>query len=62
MVPVLSKTTTSTAAVRSNACALRYSTPYCAPLPVAIVIDNGVARPNAHGHAITSTQIAQMMP
>ena len=33
------------------------NTPFSAPFPVPTIIAVGVAKPNAHGHAITSTEI-----
>ena len=36
------------------------STPIVAPLPVATMIDSGVASPSAHGHAMMSTATALM--
>ncbi len=58
IVPVLSSTTALTFAVVSSASAERISTPIRAALPVATVTDNGVASPNAQGHAISSTDTA----
>ena len=59
-VPVLSTTSVSTLRRTSIASALRNSTPIVAPLPVATMIDIGVARPSAHGHAMISTATALM--
>ena len=42
----------------SSASASRTSTPACAPRPVAVMIDIGVARPSAQGQAMISTEIA----
>ena len=35
--------------------------PACAPRPVAVIIDIGVARPNAQGHAMIKTDTAETM-
>ena len=40
------------------ASAFRNSTPTLAPFPVATMIDMGVARPSAHGHAMIRTETA----
>ncbi len=40
------------------ASAFRKSTPSVAPLPVATMIDIGVARPRAQGQAMISTETA----
>ncbi len=42
----------------SSASAFLISTPACAPRPVAVMIDIGVARPSAQGQAMISTAIA----
>jgi hypothetical protein len=52
----LSTTSVSTSRSTSSASAFLKSTPACAPLPVATMIDIGVARPSAHGHAMMSTR------
>ena len=57
-VPVLSTTTVSTCSITSSASALRNRTPSSAPRPVPTMIDIGVARPRAHGHAMISTATA----
>ncbi len=57
-VPVLSTIKVSTFANLSNASASRTRTPDCAPRPVAIIIDIGVANPKAQGHAIIRTETA----
>ena len=57
-VPVLSTIRTSTFASLSSAAASRTSTPAWAPRPVETMIDMGVARPRAHGQAMTSTLTA----
>mmetsp|Transcript_21180 Transcript_21180/g.58782 ORF Transcript_21180/g.58782 Transcript_21180/m.58782 type:complete len:202 (+) Transcript_21180:1999-2604(+) len=54
-VPVLSKTTQSTLWARSSASPPLISTPREAPTPVATMTAVGVAKPKAHGHAMTST-------
>ena len=41
----------------SNASPLFIRTPFSAPFPVPTIIAVGVANPNAHGHAITRTDI-----
>jgi hypothetical protein len=51
----------STFAMRSSASASLISTPACAPRPVAVMIDIGVARPSAQGHAMISTDTAETM-
>ena len=57
-VPVLSTTSVSTLRSTSIASAFRNSTPAVAPLPVATMIDIGVARPSAQGQAMISTATA----
>ena len=57
-VPVLSTTRVSTFSNRSSASAFLISTPALAPLPTPTMIDIGVARPSAHGHAMISTDTA----
>ena len=57
-VPVLSTTSVSTLRSVSIASAFRNSTPIVAPLPVATMIDIGVASPSAHGQAMISTATA----
>ena len=57
-VPVLSTTSVSTFSSVSSASAFLISTPACAPRPVPTMIDIGVARPSAHGHAMISTATA----
>ena len=57
-VPVLSTTNVSTFCIVSNASASRTSTPICAPRPTPTMIDIGVAKPSAHGHAMISTLTA----
>src|SRR5699024_8196616 len=42
----------------SKASALLIKTPFSAPLPVPTMIAIGVAKPRAHGQAITKTEIA----
>ena len=46
---------------RSSASASLISTPACAPRPVAVMIDIGVARPSAQGQAMISTETAETM-
>ena len=55
IVPVLSSTMVWSLCAVSSASALLIRTPECAPLPVATMIDNGVARPSAHGQAMIRT-------
>ena len=58
MVPVLSKTTVRTACADSSASADFTRMPLAAPRPVPTMIAVGVAKPSAHGHEITRTEIA----
>ncbi|VWC25877.1 hypothetical protein BST28156_06135 [Burkholderia stagnalis] len=57
-VPVLSNAITVARCASSSACASLISTPWRAATPVPAMIAAGVARPSAHGHAITSTATA----
>ena len=57
-VPVLSKATVLTACARSSASASLIRMPCCAATPVPTIIAVGVARPSAHGQAITNTATA----
>ena len=57
-VPVLSTTSVSTLRSTSIASAFLNRTPTVAPLPVATMIDIGVARPSAHGQAMIRTATA----
>ncbi len=57
-VPVLSTSSVSTFSSVSSASACLISTPAWAPRPVATMMDIGVARPSAHGHAMISTATA----
>ncbi|KAF5053511.1 hypothetical protein DSECCO2_397590 [anaerobic digester metagenome] len=54
-VPVLSKTTVSTVPAISRESPPLINIPFSAPLPVPTMMAVGVARPRAHGQAITST-------
>ena len=54
-VPVLSSSTALILWAFSSVSALRMRIPYSAPLPVPTMIAVGVAKPKAHGQAITST-------
>ena len=54
-VPVLSRTTADNFPARSNDSVFLKRMPRCAPMPVPTITAVGVASPNAHGHAITST-------
>ena len=58
MVPVLSKTTVFTPRAVSSASADFTKMPLAAPRPVPTMMAVGVARPNAQGHEITSTEMA----
>ena len=57
-VPVLSTISVSTFSKRSRASAFLINTPACAPRPVAVMIDIGVAKPRAQGQAIIKTATA----
>ena len=57
-VPVLSTTSVSTWRMVSIASAFRKRTPMFAPLPVATMIDIGVASPSAQGQAMIRTATA----
>ena len=61
MVPVLSRTTVSSVDAISRASLILNRTPFSAPLPVPAIMAVGVASPNAHGHAITSTATSRIM-
>ncbi len=57
-VPVLSRTTVSTFRVDSSTCGPRMRIPSWAPRPVPAIRAVGVARPSAHGQAMTRTETA----
>ena len=57
-VPVLSTISVQIVSACSSAAALRIRMPDCAPRPVPTMIAVGVARPSAHGQAMTSTATA----
>ena len=57
-VPVLSNATTSTLCASSSACASLIRMPCFAATPVPAMMAAGVARPSAHGQAMTSTATA----
>ena len=59
IVPVLSKATISTLPASSKDTAVLNKIPCLAPTPFPTMIATGVARPNAHGHEITKTEIAR---
>lgn len=59
-VPVLSKITYFTFWALSRASPPFTSTPWLAPTPVATITAVGVARPRAHGQAITTTDMENM--
>ena len=44
----------------SNVSPFLISMPFCAALPVETMMATGVARPNAHGQEITSTDTAKL--
>ena len=56
-VPVLSKATAFSLSAASRASPLFMRIPSSAPLPIPTVTAVGVAKPRAHGHAITNTDI-----
>ena len=56
IVPVLSKTIALILCAVSKASPLLIKIPFSAPFPVATIIAVGVARPSAHGQAITRTE------
>src|SRR5699024_8104891 len=56
-VPVLSKTIVSTSCVSSKFSPPLNKIPFSADRPVPSIIEVVVARPNAHGQAITNTAI-----
>mmetsp|Transcript_2845 Transcript_2845/g.9564 ORF Transcript_2845/g.9564 Transcript_2845/m.9564 type:complete len:314 (-) Transcript_2845:505-1446(-) len=58
-VPVLSRTTQDTAWAASSTAPPLTSTPCRAPTPVPTMTAVGVARPNAQGHATTTTDTAK---
>ena len=60
-VPVLSSTTVVTLRARCNASPLRIRIPCSAAFPMPTIMEIGVARPSAHGQAITSTVMAVTM-
>ncbi len=61
IVPVLSSSTARTAWMRSRLSPPLIRMPCSAPFPVPTMIAVGVASPNAHGQATTSTATAAMM-
>ena len=61
-VPVLSRIMVSIFSMRSKATASRTSTPACAPRPTPTMIDMGVAKPKAQGHAMMRTATAATKP
>ena len=50
-----------TCPARSRLSALLMSIPFEAPTPVPTITAVGVARPRAHGHAVTSTETPNMI-
>ena len=58
MVPVLSRTMTSSPRARSSTSAPEMTTPNCEPRSVPTSRAVGVASPSAHGHAMISTDTA----
>ena len=59
IVPVLSNAIISIEPVTSNDSDVLNKIPCFAPIPLPTIIATGVARPNAHGHEITKTEIAR---
>ena len=57
IVPVLSSNTTPTCPASSKAALLLIKIPLLAPKPVPTIMAVGVAKPNAHGQAMTNTEI-----
>ena len=60
-VPVLSKATMFKRCANSNTCGSLMRIPKRAATPVPAMMAAGVARPRAHGHAITRTETARNM-
>ena len=59
IVPVLSNAIISTDPATSNDSDVLNKIPCFAPIPLPTIIATGVARPSAHGHEITNTEIAR---
>ena len=59
IVPVLSNAIISIEPVTSNDSEVLNRIPFLAPIPLPTIIATGVARPSAHGHEITNTEIAR---
>jgi len=59
IVPVLSKTIVRILCAASSGSPPLIKMPFVAPTPVPTMTAVGVAKPNAHGHAIDSTDIEQ---
>ena len=57
-VPVLSRINVSTFSITSSTSAFLINTPAAAPRPIPTMMDIGVARPRAHGHAMIKTATA----
>ena len=57
IVPVLSSATMFTRPVSSSETAVLNKIPFLAPTPLPTIMATGVARPNAQGQLITSTEI-----
>ncbi|CAI8388252.1 MAG: Uncharacterised protein [Flavobacteriales bacterium UBA4585] len=57
-VPVLSRIANFTSPANCKAAASLINNPFLLPIPVAATTASGVANPNAHGHAMTSTSTA----
>ena len=57
IVPVLSRATTRTRPVSSREAAVLNSIPFFAPTPLPTIMATGVARPNAQGQLMTSTDM-----
>ena len=62
MVPVLSITTTFTAWANSKLCASLIKIWFDAAIPTPTIMAVGVAKPSAHGQAITNTVTAFNKP
>ena len=60
IVPVLSKTTVFIWCAFSKISAFLINKPFSAPFPVPHIMATGVAKPKAHGQAITTTVIAKL--
>ena len=59
-VPVLSTAMTAILPVSSRASLVLNKMPFRAPTPLPTMMATGVARPRAHGHEMTSTEMARV--